>query len=94
MKGENSGAGVRRVYAVLFSGENAEEGVALLKAKYRTFYQLASGLYLVKTADLSERIAESAGMTNDASSVEVAVFGLNMSYSGFHLRSLWEWLGD
>ena len=94
MKGENGGAGARRVYAVLFPGENAEEGVALLKAKYRTYYELSPDLYLVKTADLSDRIAESVGVTKDSSSVDVVVFGLNMSYSGFYLRSLWEWLGD
>ena len=83
-----------RTYAVHLKKGEQPDVVDLLKKNYPSHYELAADLYLVKTTDLSQVIAEKLKIKGDNRLVTGLVFRLNTSYSGFYARSLWEWIDD
>lgn len=95
MAGENGDGGTTRVYAVHLKA-NHDKALKRLREKYPkpSCFELTQNLFLVKTTDLSETIAETLGIKGEDRDATGVVFRLNTAYSGFYSRTLWEWLDD
>jgi hypothetical protein len=51
-----------------------------------------SSAWLVRSDDLSQAIAEKAGIKGENRDLSGIVLGLNEAYSGYHRSEVWEWL--
>ena len=54
--------------------------------------EIGPAAWLVVTDDLSQVIAEKAGIKGDERDVDGIVLGLNGAYAGYHRSAVWEWL--
>lgn len=82
------------VFAVVLRESNSEV-TERLKEAYPGFYKLNETFFLVEGSSLAETVAESVGIKGDdrIESASGVVFRLNnIAYSGFTVRSLWDWL--
>ena len=82
-----------RVFAVLLDQPSQDAVQRLNDAYPENTYQVTDTSLLVRTSDLAEDIAVSAGIKGDRIAPGV-VFKLNGSYAGYSSRALWEWLGE
>ena len=82
-----------RLFVVLF-GDAIPEAVSLLKNTYPNHYELKDELFLVRTPDLAEKVAENVRIKGNNRIVSGVVFRFNHIYSGFYDMSLWDWLGE
>lgn len=82
------------VFAVVLREPNSEVTTRLEEA-YPGFYKLNETFFLVEGNSIAETVAESVGIKGDdrIESASGVVFRLNnIAYSGFTVRSLWDWL--
>ncbi len=89
----NGDTGVLRVHAVHFAGES-ELAAGRLREAYPSHYEMTPTLYLIRSKDLSNAVAETVGIKGENRIVDGVVFKLNPIYSGYYDRTLWDWLGD
>ena len=83
-----------RVFAVLLD-EPSQNAVQRLNDAYpENTYQVTDTSFLVRTSDLAEDIAVSAGIKGSDRIASGVVFKLNRAYAGYSSRALWEWLGE
>ena len=81
------------VFAVVLNGAN-EEVKQHLEQEYPDYFQFTDTFFLVQSNGIAESVAIAAGLKGDdrIEAARGAVFKLNRSYSGFTVRSLWDWL--
>ena len=65
-----------------------------LRRKYGSdsLYTITETTFLIRTGELAEDVAVSAGIKGPERFVTGVVFKLNKAYAGYTARSLWEWL--
>lgn len=68
--------------------------VERIREKHPRHYQVNPTVYLVRTDEISERIATEIGLKGETrvEGATGAVFKLNGAYSGYAAKSLWEWM--
>lgn len=86
-------SGQQRVYVVMLDAPN-NEAVARITGSYASSYQLSGQAFLVRTKDLAETVAITAGIKGDDRVVSGVVFKLNTIYAGYTSRTLWDWLSE
>lgn len=82
------------VFAVVLREENTEVA-RRVENRYPGYYQLNDTFFLVQDNGIAETVAKSLGIKGDdrIESASGVVFRLNnIAYSGFTVRSLWDWL--
>ncbi|MCY3747198.1 MAG: hypothetical protein OXH05_13320 [Acidobacteria bacterium] len=89
-----------RVYVVLLNESNARE--ELIKRihenysgeGYKGLFEVVPGsAYLVRTADLTSKIADKVGIGGENPEATGVVLKVNDAYHGFYHTNLWDWLG-
>ena len=81
------------LHAIVLQEAN-EEVFARVEEKYRLNYPVSDKCLLVRSDDISERIAANVGLKGDTriEGAAGAVFKLNGAYAGYASSGLWEWL--
>ena len=74
-----------------------EAGEDIVKEELRQYpdnYEYQKNVFLVRTDDIAETIANNLRIKGDnqAKDVSGAVFKLNASFAGYTRQSLWDWL--
>ncbi|WP_424947542.1 hypothetical protein [Candidatus Spongiihabitans sp.] len=81
------------IHAIVLQSEN-DEVSSRITAHYPNVYAINDKCFLVRSDDVSEKVAEKAGLKGDEQ-IEGAsgvVLKLNGTYAGFAPSSVWEWL--
>jgi len=83
------------MHAIVLEKENAQVA-ARIAAHYPKHYQVNATCFLVRTEDLSSKVAANAGIDGADKSADAtgAVLKLNGARSGFADSSLWEWFDE
>ena len=81
------------LHAIVLQQAN-DEIIRRIKASYPSTYSINDKCFLVRTDEISEKIATNAGIMGDdrVEDSAGAVFKLNGAHSGYATSSLWEWL--
>ena len=89
MSGET---GVMRLYAVHLGSPNESSG-AKIEKKYEAHHKLSPHLYLIRTTNTAQRIADSIDLGKAETDTGI-VLKLNATYWGYYNQEAWDWLGD
>lgn len=83
------------LHAIVLEEENAQVAERIA-AHYPKHYRVNSACFLVRTEDLSSKVAANAGIGDADESVGAtgAVLKLNGARSGFADSALWEWFDE
>ena len=81
------------VFAIVFK-ESSPQAQQRVQKAYPDCFQLSPTFTVVTTKDVSETVANRAGIQGDdrVEDVSGVVFKLRKTYSGYTTRTLWEWL--
>ena len=81
------------VFAIVFK-ESSPQAQQRVQKAYPDCFQLSPTFTVVTTKDVSETVANRAGIQGDdrVEDVSGVVFKLQKTYSGYTTRTLWEWL--
>ena len=74
--------------------ESNEKVADRINQYYPNHYKINETCFLVRSGEISEKIAISAGIKGDEQIADAlgVVFKLNGAYSGYAMPSIWEWL--
>lgn len=88
--------GVPRVFAIILNESSArDEVLERLRSKYKANYEvLPNALYLIRTTDLANSVADTLGIGGQDPNVTGAVIKVNDAYAGYFSSDLWDWLGE
>ena len=81
------------VFAIVLKEPN-EQVLERLEVEYPDNFRLGRTFALVRSDELTEKVAKKVGIKGKdrVPDVSGAVFMLRGTYSGYTVRSLWEWL--
>lgn len=68
--------------------------VGRIAEHYPKNYSVSDVLFLVRTEDISSKVAANIGLDGEVKDAADAVLKLNGAYSGFASSALWEWIKD
>ncbi len=81
------------LHAIVLQQEDAQVA-AQVKEHYSFNYEVNEKCFLVRTEDISEKVANTVGIKGDKQipGATGVVFKLNGSYAGYASSGIWEWL--
>ena len=81
------------LHAIVLQQENAQVA-ARVEEHYSLNYTVNEKCFLVRTDDISEKVATTVGIKGDKQLPEAlgVVLKLNGSYAGYASSGIWEWL--
>ena len=84
---------VMTIHVICLEKENAE-ATKRIGESYPASHSISSTSFLVRTDDVSDKVAANVGIKGDNRSEEAVgvVLKLNGAYAGFASSSIWEWL--